>query len=650
MTRISPTARALAASAVVPVIPAFAMLAMFALVVSASVAHAQATTSPPPAVQAAEAFQPPARERDADGFVVASSRADARQGEWWNDAVFYQVFVRSFSDARTQVLGGPKSGDGIGDFQGLIERLDYLNDGDPATDTDLGVTALWLLPISPSPSYHGYDITDYLDTHPDYGSREQFQRLLNECEKRGIKVVIDLVLNHTSSKHPWFIEASNVTTRSPKRDWYIWSDQGPGPKGLWGQQIWHKLKQKDAPDDAAERWYFGMFSSQMPDLDFRNPQVSEAMLDVTMRWVRPVPVEPGARQADPTHAFGVHGVRLDAIRHLIEDGDIHENTPATHAWLKQFHAALKLANPEAFSIGEVWSSSEIASTYVGGGDELDAVFEFDLSYAIIRAARTGEAKHIIDAQHKVLTLYPPGQYGRFLTNHDQKRVMNELDDNAGAMRVAASMLLLGPGVPFIYYGEELGTLGDKPDPDLRLPMAWNTVGVSHGFSFVKAWRNSPLDATRRNVESQSKRAESLLNHYRRLIHARMGSDALRRGGLVQLECSDPGVYAFVRTSTSADLAGSSAEDSTARAVGSDAGSLVIINLTEKPAREVRVSLPGGVNAGALAGISPGPVVLAEGFDEAPPVLRGALSTDAARSTRVKQLPARSTLVVKLESR
>ncbi len=592
--------------------------------------HDQSAPTPPPptAAPTAEAFQPPHRDRDADGYVTGATHAG-----WWNDAVFYQVFVRSFADARTQVPGGPKAGDGIGDFQGLIERLDYLNDGDPATDTDLGITALWLLPISPSPSYHGYDITDYLDTHPDYGSREQFQRLLAACEKRGIKVVIDLVLNHTSHKHPWFIEASTPLPPSPKRDWYIWRDQGPGPKGLWGQQIWHKLKARDEQTDAAEQWYFGMFSSQMPDLDCRQPGVTAALFDITARWVRPVPSAPSKDSLDPTHAFGVHGVRLDAIRHLIEDGDIHENTPATHAWLKQFQASMKRANPEAFSIGEVWSTSEIASTYVG--EELDAVFEFDLSYAIIRAARTGEAKHIVDTQRKVLTLYPPGQYGRFLTNHDQKRVMNELEDNAGAMRVAASMLLLGPGVPFIYYGEELGTLGDKPDPDLRLPMPWNTVGVNHGFSYVKAWRKSPQDAPRRNVEWQSKRPDSLLSHYRRLIHTRMRSEALRSGGLVQLESSDPGVYAFVRTSARA---------------GIDDGVLVVTNLSAQPVREVRLTLPSGVNAGVLVGARPGATLLADGFDAKQPVMRGALTATDAHNVTVELLPARSTLVVKLRGR
>jgi glycosidase len=538
-------------------------------------ASAQATTSPAlaPATQSPTPSGP-ARIRDAAGNVAGPGRAG-----WWNDAVFYEVFVRSFKDSSS----GPLAGDGIGDIAGLIEKLDYLNDGDPKTSDDLGVTALWLMPINPSPSYHGYDVTDYYGVNPQYGTMDDLKKLMAECHKRGIKVIFDLVLNHCSDQNPWFTSAAKLT--SDKHDWFIWSDTDPGWKGPWGQRVWHKT---DA--GGMNRWYYGLFSAKMPDLNYRNPAVSAEMLRVVDFWL------------DKSHGIAADGYRLDAIRHLIEDGQVQENTPETHEWLKKFHAECRKVSPGAVSIGEVWSSSEIASTYVG--DELDLTFEFDLAAAMTDAAKAGKAKPIIDAQARVLKCYPPGQYGRFLSNHDQRRIMTTLGDDAGAMRSAAAMLLLGPGVPFIYYGEELGMTGDKPDEKLRTPMQWSGENAAAGFTDTKPWEPLAGDIHRRNVKVESASEASLLTLYRDLIRLRTRTPALSSGAYWPVNCSNDGVYAFIRGDAPdpALAAKDPAFGETDRVSKGEGAKLVVINLSGRAVRDFELHAPASPIHGNFVGI------------------------------------------------
>jgi glycosidase len=211
---------------------------------------------------------------------------------WWNDTVFYEVFLRSFYDS---------NGDGIGDINGLIEKLDYLNDGDPKTKTDLGITGIWLMPIFPSPSYHGYDVKDYYEINPDYGTMEDFNRLLEEAHLRGIRIVIDFVINHTSTEHPWFIEARKGED-SLYRNLYIWSEQKPDYLGPWGQPVWHA--------NYDQTYYYGVFWSGMPDLNFENQEVTNEINRIAAFWLEDI---------------GVDGFRVDGARHLIEDGDIQKN-------------------------------------------------------------------------------------------------------------------------------------------------------------------------------------------------------------------------------------------------------------------------------------------------------------------------------------
>ncbi len=185
--------------------------------------------------------------------------------EWWNEAVFYEIFVRSFYD---------ENGDGNGDFQGLIEKLDYLNDGNPATHNDLGIKGIWLMPMQESPSYHGYDVTNYKKVEPDYGSNEDFKAFMAAAHARGIKVIIDYVMNHSSSEHPWFKDAKNNT--NGKRDWYVWEDNNPGGSGPWGQQVWHQ---------ANGDYYYGIFWGGMPDLNYNNSDLKKEMFDISTYWL-----------------------------------------------------------------------------------------------------------------------------------------------------------------------------------------------------------------------------------------------------------------------------------------------------------------------------------------------------------------------------
>ena len=438
---------------------------------------------------------------------------------WWTDAVFYQVFVRSFNDSRI----GAKANDGIGDIQGLIDKLDYLNDGKNNPATSMGVKAIWLLPMSESPTYHGYDTTDYFKVESDYGTNEDFKRLVDECHKRGIRVVIDLVLNHHSDKHEWFTRA--IDPKSPYHDWYIWNDKDPAWKGPWNQKVWHRV---NPPSGKNSLFYYGIFSSRMPDLNYRNADVTKQMDEVVRFWLEDMRVD---------------GFRLDAIRHLIEDGKVQENTPGTHAWLKQFNAKYKAIKGDAFAVGEVWAGSEEIASYVG--DELDSCFEFELSSAIIKGIKDGNSDLIGKQIKRTLAAFPELSQSTFLANHDQTRSLTQFGGNLEMARLGAMIQFTLPGVPFVYYGEEIGMLGDKPDEKLRTPMQW-TAEKSGSFSDAKAWQPPQADFRRINVKKQEGESGSLLNLYRRLIHARNDSPTLRRGATQVIDSQAPGVLTIVR--------------------------------------------------------------------------------------------------------
>ncbi len=307
---------------------------------------------------------------------------------WWNDAVFYEIFVRSFYDS---------DGDGIGDLNGITQKLDYLNDGDTETSTDLGITGIWLMPFYPTPSYHGYNVMDYYDINPEYGTMEDFIAFLDAAHERGIRVIIDLVLNHTSHLHPWFVEAGNPA--SPYHDWYIWSNFDPGYTGSWGQQVWFPH---------LGRYFYSTFSAGMPDLNYTNPDVTEQMLEVVRFWLEDV---------------GVDGFRIDAAKHIIEEGTVQANSNSTHEWWEDIRPSITMIDTEALILGEVWENTEITAEYLQG-DEFDLSFEFWLAGAMIESVNDGDAGRVTDQALLSYTEIPEMRFGTFLTNHDMDRVMS----------------------------------------------------------------------------------------------------------------------------------------------------------------------------------------------------------------------------------
>lgn len=428
---------------------------------------------------------------------------------WWNDTVFYEIFVRSFYDS---------DGDGVGDLNGLIEKLDYLNDGDPTTTDDLGITGIWLMPITVSPDYHGYHVTDYYQIDPEYGTNEDFKRLMEEAHARGIVVIVDLVINHTSKDHPWFQEA--LDPDSEKRDWYIWSEEDPGYRGPDGQKVWH---------NSASGYYYGVFNGLIPDLNFENPDVTAAMYDAAQFWLE---------------EMNVDGFRLDAIKHIVEEGQGQQNTPSTHEWLQGFYNFYKGVDPNALTVGEAWTVTEQVVDYTG--DEVDIAFQFFLAEDIINSSGAGLASIYVETYQEVYDYFPANQYATFIANHDQNRVMSQLRGDEGQARLAASVLLTGTGVPFIYYGEEIGMTGTKPDEDIRRPMQWASNGPQVGFTEGTPWRPAADDFPVVSVERQDDDPDSLLNHYRALIQLRNQHEALRVGDWTLVEDDSGRLYTFLR--------------------------------------------------------------------------------------------------------
>ncbi len=433
---------------------------------------------------------------------------------WWRTAVFYEVFVRSFADSTS----GPLANDGVGDLRGLTERLDYLNDGDAATTNDLGITGIWLMPIQESPSYHGYDITDYNAVDKEYGTREDFQVLTREAEKRGIRIIVDMVLNHTSHRHPWF-EAARASADSPYRQWYVWDAARPtGFTEEWARN-WH---------DSGNGWFYGQFGGHMPDLNFRTPEVTKSLHEMSRFWL-----------AD----MGAAGFRLDAIKYLYETPPEEKNTPETHQWLKDYHAFCRSVKADSMLVGEVWDRTHAVAGY--GPDELDLTFQFDLAGATLDAVQKGTRADLEGAQAEITAAFPSHQYATFLTNHDIKRVMTVLNGNMAQAKAAATIYLTSPGVPFVYYGEEIGMLGDKPDHDIRTPMQWS-ADPGAGFTKGKAWRSINPDAGTVNVAAQEKDAESLLRLYRKLIQMRYAHPALMSGDHAVVDAGNDNVHGFLR--------------------------------------------------------------------------------------------------------
>jgi glycosidase len=406
------------------------------------------------------------------------------------------------------------------------------------------------------------------------------------------------VLNHTSSEHPWFIEARD-NPGSDRRNWYIWSQDKPNYLGPWGEEVWHP---------SPSGYYYGIFWSGMPDLNLKNPQVTAEIENVARFWLEDA---------------GVDGFRLDGARHLIEEGSIQENTPETHAWWKNFRTVYKASKPQALAVGEVWTQDSDVAPYVQG-DELDLAFDFDLAEAIISGVKISDAGKIQGALQKSYGLFGSSRSATFLTNHDINRVMNQLHTQADKARLAASVLLTIPGVPFIYYGEEIGMTGVKPDEMIRTPMQWS-AGKEAGFTAGTPWEPVNSDFQKVNITTQSKDPTSLLSHYCELIRIRLAHPALQAGGYLPVDSGNDEVLAFLRLDP-----------------GSKEHVLVVLNLSENAVSAYDLALKEGPLTGSYRALH-----LFGGEAELPQLT--AIDTGGFISYQpLPAIPAGNTLIIQLQ--
>src|SRR6266536_1282155 len=318
--------------------------------------------------------------------------------------VCYEIFVRSFYDS---------NGDGIGDLRGLTQKLDYVE--------GLGADCVWLMPVAESPSYHGYDVTNDYKIEPDYGTNDDFRAFVTAAHQRHVRVLVDLVLNHVSSEHPFFQEALRDST-APHRGWFRWSKTGGNN--------WHHSPVRD-------EYYYGLFWSGMPDLNYQTPAVREEAKKVATFWLR---------------EMGVDGFRLDAVPYLVEEGTCLIGCPGTHAFLHEYAAHIDSVKPGAYTVGEAWGGIDQMLPYYP--DQLTAYFGFELSDSLIAAVRSGSAAGLLTGYLRLQDTLPAYRWAPFLSNHDQTRTLTQLGGDVARAQLAATLLLTLPGTPFIYYGEE----------------------------------------------------------------------------------------------------------------------------------------------------------------------------------------------------
>jgi alpha-glucosidase len=474
---------------------------------------------------------------------------EARDPEWWRDAVIYHVYPRSFQDS---------DGDGVGDLRGLLRRLDYLNDGTPGS---LGVDAVWLSPMFPSPMRDfGYDVSDYCDIDPLFGDLTDFDAVLEACHQRGVRVLLDFVVNHTSDCHPWFLEARSSRSAA-KRDWYIWRDPaaGGGPpdamQAVFGGSAWQL-------DPASGQYYLHTFLREQPDLNWEHPDVVTAMSDVLRFWMR----------------RGVDGFRLDAVPKLVKHFgqavaestadplDASRSLAGTgridRAVLRPLDTIRRVAEefPDRLLIAEAYAPASELATLYGDGTlcGVHLAFNFQFIRVTSKSALTPWcAPRIAEILGEAAASLPPDALVSYaFSNHDVSRFRSRHDDdgNGGARARAAALLQLGlRGVPCIYYGDELGMVDaaipasaalDPAGRDAsRTPMRWDST-PGHGFSAGRPWL--PVDARTTDAQAQDADEGSQFSLYRRALWARKAEPALR-GGQQQTLYMDDDLLAVLRT-------------------------------------------------------------------------------------------------------
>jgi maltose alpha-D-glucosyltransferase / alpha-amylase len=472
---------------------------------------------------------------------------------WYKDAVIYQLHVRTFCDS---------NGDGIGDFVGLTQRLDYLQ--------ELGTNTIWLLPFYPSPLRDdGYDIADYTTVHPSYGTLDDFKAFLTAAHNRGLRVVIEMVMNHTSDQHPWFQEARS-SQDNPKRDWYVWSDTDTKYQGVRIIFIDTELSNWSW-DPVSKSYYWHRFFSHQPDLNFDNPDVFEAMWEIMRFWLD----------------MGVDGFRLDAVPYLVErEGTSCENLPETHTIIKQVRKRLDEFYPGRMMLAEANQWPADVRAYFGDGDEFHTAFHFPLMPRMFMAVKLEDRKPIIEILDQTPPIPANCQWCIFLRNHDEltlemvtdverdymydeyatdktmrinlgirRRLAPMMENDRRRIELLNGLLMSMPGTPIVYYGDEIGMgdniyLGDRNG--VRTPMQWNG-GTNAGFSFADPERlysplisNSVYGYQVVNVDSQRRFSHSLLSWMKALIKTRNSYRVFSRGTMEFLRPSNHRVLAYIR--------------------------------------------------------------------------------------------------------
>ncbi len=472
---------------------------------------------------------------------------------WYKDAVIYQLHVRTFCDS---------DGNGIGDFRGLTNKLDYLQ--------ELGINAIWLLPFYPSPLRDdGYDISDYTSVNPTYGTIEDFKTFLAAAHSRRIRVITELVMNHTSDQHPWFQEARS-SRDNPKRDWYVWSDTDSRYQGV--RIIFLDTEMSNwSWDPISKSYYWHRFFSHQPDLNFDNPAVREVMWEVMKFWCE----------------IGVDGFRLDAVPYLVErEGTSCENLPETHGVIKELRKRLDLAYPGKMLLAEANQWPADVRDYFGNSDEFHMAFHFPLMPRMFMAVKLEDRKPIIEILEQTPQIPDDCQWCIFLRNHDEltlemvtdierdymydafandkamrinlgirRRLAPMMENDRRRIELLNGLLLSMPGTPIIYYGDEIGMgdniyLGDRNG--VRTPMQWNG-GWNAGFSSSDPERlYSPLISNpvygyqAINVDSQRRSEHSLLSWTKSVIQTRNSFRVFSRGSIEFLSPSNHRVLAYVR--------------------------------------------------------------------------------------------------------
>ncbi|ASW09505.1 maltose alpha-D-glucosyltransferase (plasmid) [Rhizobium sp. 11515TR] len=485
---------------------------------------------------------------------MSETERELRYASWHKDAVIYQLHVKSFFDA---------NGDGFGDFAGLTRKLDYL--------ASLGVNTIWLLPFYPSPRRDdGYDVLDYESISPEFGTLDDFRRFVEAAHARNMHVITELVLNHTSDQHPWFQRARDAPAGSPERDFYVWSETDD--KFAETRIIFVDSERSNWTwDPVANAYFWHRFYSHQPDLNYHNPAVIEAVLDIMRFWLD----------------LGVDGFRLDAVPYLVErENTNNENLPETHRLLKHIRKTLEASHPGVILLAEANQWPDQARDYFGTGDECHMAFHFPLMPRIFTAVAMGNSQPIITMVQQTDGIPEECQWAIFLRNHDEltlemvteaernflwdtyasderarlnlgirRRLSPLMDQDRRRVELLHMLLFSLPGSPVLYYGDEIG-MGDNVDlgdrDGVRTPMQWSS-GKNAGFSGgdPKTLALPLIDNPRFgfqviNVAAQEKDPHSLLNWVRRILAIRSAHQAFARGAICFVSTENPAVIAYVR--------------------------------------------------------------------------------------------------------